>query len=43
MYATWHIGWLPLQGIWLGLVSQSVTWESMPPTDQTSNNYPTNY
>ena len=42
MYATLKIGWLPVQGIWLGLVSQTVTWGSMWPTGQTSNNYPTN-
>ena len=27
MYSTWQIGWLPVQGTWLGLVSQSVTWK----------------
>ena len=42
MYTTWQIGWLPVQGTWLGLVSQSVTRGSMWPTGQTSNNYPTN-
>ena len=42
MYTTWQIGWLPVQGTWLGYVSQSVTWGSMWPTGQTSNNYPTN-
>ena len=26
MYATWQIGWLPLQGTWLGSVNQSVPW-----------------
>ena len=26
MYTTRQIGWLAVQGIWLGLVSQSVTW-----------------
>ena len=42
MYSTWQIGWLPVQGTWLGLVSQSVTWGSMGPTGRTSNNSPTN-
>ena len=42
MYTTWQIGGLPVQGTWLGCVSQSVTSGSMWPTDQTSNNYSTN-
>ena len=42
MHTTWQIGCLPVQGTWLGLVSQSVTWGSMWPTGQTSNNYLTN-
>ena len=25
MYTTWQIGWLPVQGTWLGYASQSVT------------------
>ena len=25
MYATWQIGWLPVKGTWLGLVSQYIT------------------
>ena len=29
MYTTWKIGLLPVQGTWLGLVSQSLTWGSM--------------
>ena len=42
MHTTWEIGWLPVQGKWLGLVSQSFTWGSMWPAGQNSNNYPTN-
>ena len=42
MYTTWQIGWLPVQGTWLSYKSQSVTWGSMWPTGQTSNNYSTN-
>ena len=33
-----QVGRLPFQGIWLGLVAQSVTLGSMGPTGQTSNN-----
>ena len=42
IYTTWEIGWFPVQGTWLGLVSQSVIRGSMWPTGQTSNNYQTN-
>ena len=33
-----QVGRLPVQGTWLGLVSQSVIGGSMWPTGQTSNN-----
>ena len=33
-----QVGWLPVQGTWLGFVIQSVAWRSMWPTGQTSNN-----
>ena len=33
-----QVGRLPVQGTWLDLVTQSVIWGSMWPTDQTSNN-----
>ena len=42
IYTTSQIGWVPVQGTWLGLVSQSVILGSMWPTGQTSNNYPWN-
>ena len=31
-YTIWQTGRLPVQGTWLGLVTQSVTWGSMWPT-----------
>ena len=34
----WQIGRLLVQGTWLGLVTWSVTWGSMWPTCETSNN-----
>ena len=34
----WQIGRLLVQGTWLGLVTRSVTWGSMWPTCETSNN-----
>ena len=33
-----QVGRLPVQGTWVGLVSQSVIWGSMWPTGQTSHN-----
>ena len=35
---TWQIDRLPVMSTWLGLVTQSVIWGSMQPTDQTSKN-----
>ena len=40
IYTTSQIGWVPVQGTWLGLVGQSVILGSMWPAGQTSNNYP---
>ena len=38
VHTTWQIGKLPVQGNWLGLVTQSVLWAFMWPAGQTSNN-----